>query len=247
MQYFIDIKNDRKGDSLEGSIYPIVLDAVRLGEDHISLDADTGKRLKSLSATKLWGKITNDLEGDFKRNNDGNIIEPNTFYSADFGRLYRSRVIAIIRDKFGAEKDHKESGNNLIFDLDRLEQMNKIYENDGKITISPNGESANESAKNERENDKTDSLTHPDHASERGHTSESGNKSKTDSQCTIDARGDQSASVRQVERKNPDSSKIKCPYCDYEDHPFFMKLHRQNCQEQGQKEREYKNDGKKQT
>jgi hypothetical protein len=53
LQYFIDIKNDRKGDSLEGSIYPIVLDAVRLGEDHISLDADTGKKLKSISANLL--------------------------------------------------------------------------------------------------------------------------------------------------------------------------------------------------
>ena len=56
LQHFLDIKNDRKGDSLEGSVYPIVVDALTsLGKDYVSLDFDEDepKRLKSISTTKL--------------------------------------------------------------------------------------------------------------------------------------------------------------------------------------------------
>ena len=237
LQYFIDSKNDRKGDSLEGSIYPIVLETVsRLGEGHISLDDDMGKRLKSISTTELWEQITTEFEGNFKRDNNGDIIEPNTFYSADFGRLYRSRVITIIRDKFGAEKDHKEKGNNLIFDLDRLEQMKRIYENDGKIKIKPIDESFNESVKNEREKDKTDSLTHSD-----PFTSESDSKDDLelcDSPSTLFGKQGSSESVSQHEREKTDSSndssnKVKCPYCDYVEHPFYLKIHKKMAHEGG--------------
>jgi arginyl-tRNA synthetase len=93
----------------------------------------------------------------------------NTFYFDDFGRQYRSRVIAIIRDKFGAEKDHKMKGNNLVFDLERLDKMKKIYENDGKIKTKP----LDESSKNERENGLDDSLIHSEHTRGRGYASES--------------------------------------------------------------------------
>jgi hypothetical protein len=209
LQYFLDIKNDRKGDSLEGSIYPIVVEAVKLGEDHVSLsDDDIGKRLKSISATELWQQITNALEGDFKRDNNGDIIEPNTFYSADFGRQYRSRVIAIIRDKFGAEKDHRMKGNNLIFDLDRLEEMKKIYKDDGKIKTRPIDESSSESSKNEGENDFDDSLTHSDPDTRRGGASESYEdevKKDHDSPSTILGIGGLSESVNHLERETNDS------------------------------------------
>ena len=225
LQYFLDIKNDRKGDSLEGSIYPIVKNAVSRGEDHISLsDDDIGKRLKSISATDLWQQITNELEGDFKRDNNGDVIEPNTFLSADFGRQYRSRVIAIIRDKFGAEKDHRHKGNNLIFDLDRLEEMYKIYKDDGKIKTRPIG----------------DSLTHSGPDTLRASPSES-HTDQCDSPSTISGIGGLSESVNHLERENNDSPKeektktdqVKCPYCDYEDHPFFLKIHRKNAHEGG--------------
>jgi hypothetical protein len=143
LQYFLDIKNNRKGDSLEGTVYPIVVAAVSSLENHIPLtdydneDEDEQKRLKSISTTELWQQITSSLDGHFDQDKDGTIRQPNTFYSDDFGRLYRSWVIAIIRDKFGAEKDHTRKGNNLIFDLDRLDKMKRIYENDGKIKTQP--------------------------------------------------------------------------------------------------------------
>jgi len=235
LQYFLDVKNDRKGDSLEGSIYPIVKDAVtNLGEDHISLsDDDKDKKLKSISTTELWQQITTELEGDFKRNSDGNIIQPNTYYTADFGRQYRSQVIAIIRDKFGAEKDHRMKGNNLIFDLERLEEMKKIYKDDGKIKINPKDESECESYKNEREKDLNDSLTDLDYDTGRGGISESYNRNDHDSPSTLLGIGSLDESVNHLPSKTNDSpndstktNKVKCPHCDFEDTGYEVRIHR---------------------
>ena len=119
LQYFLDVKNNRKRDSLEGSIFPIVRDMV------IDLHNATGET--SISTTDIWEKITGSLGGGV---NDKN---PNVWYSDGFGRQYRSRVMTTIRDKFGAEKDHKEKGDILIFDIDNMIKMDKIYQNNGKI------------------------------------------------------------------------------------------------------------------
>lgn len=201
LQYFLDIKNDRKGDSLEGSIYPIVVDALsNLGKDcaNLGFDDDGPKRLKSISTTDLWEKITSSLDGNFDQDRDGVIRQPNTFYSNEFGRLYRNWVIGIIRDKFGAEKDHTRKGNNLIFDLDRLEKMKRIYENDGKIKTRPR-----------------DSVIDRDDLQGKWDPSES-----RDSSYAIPSTGDHSES--------PNHIKGKCPYCDYEEHPFYLKIHKRN-------------------
>jgi hypothetical protein len=192
LQYFLDIKNNRKGDSLEASVYPIVVDALSsLGKDYKTITDygdDEQKRLKTITTTELWQQITGSLEGHFDQDKEGTIRQPNTFYSDDFDRLYRSWVIGIIRDKFGAEKDHKEKGNNLIFDLDRLDKMKRIYENDGKIKTV-----------------EADSLTHPDDTSGKWGSSESSNSNSEndakvhDSQDTLSSRGGQSESVSQDE------------------------------------------------
>src|SRR4029079_3739848 len=73
LQYFLDTKNKRKGQTLEAVIYPIVLDAVvRYGE--------------TISSTELWEKITSSLDGTLDDKN------PNIFHSSDYGdrgNLYR--------------------------------------------------------------------------------------------------------------------------------------------------------------
>jgi hypothetical protein len=209
LQYFLDIKNNRKGDSLEGSIYPIVVDAVsNLGEDYVSLsdyENDTPKRLKSISTTDLWEQITGSLDGKFDQDKDGTIRQPNTFYSDEFGRLYRSWVMAVIRDKFGAEKDHTRKGNNLIFDLDRLDKMKRIYDNDGKIKTKSID---------------CDSVIDCDDPSRRGQSESqlSNNEKEGDSPSTLSGSGEHSESLDHT----------KCPYCNYEEHPFYLKVHIKN-------------------
>jgi hypothetical protein len=58
-------------------------------------------------------------------------------------------------------------------------------------------------------------------------------KNKPDSLTTIFGRDGQSESVNQFEREKTDSSKVKCPYCDYTEHPFYLKIHVQNAHEGG--------------
>jgi hypothetical protein len=146
LQYFLDTKNNRKNDSFEASIYPIVVSQVTTsGIEQASLFEDETKRLKSISTTQSWEIITASLEGNFDRDKDGNT-KPNSYIFAEHGKKYRNNVIKIIMDKFGAEKDHTRAGNNLVFDLDRLDKMKRIYENGGKIKTVP-----------------CDSVTHRDH------------------------------------------------------------------------------------
>jgi len=193
LEYFLTVKNKRKNDSLEASIYPIVKGMVS--------EINT-----SISATEIWIKITDSLEGKIDDKNS------NVWYSADFGKQYRNTVTKLICDKFGAEKDHKERGNNLVFDIDKLIKMGKIYRNNGGIKTI----------------EKTDSLTHPEHPSRRA-LDESGscgtatlenlnNLNKTDSLTTISSRDGLDESVNQP-------NKEICPYCDYEEHPFYLKVH----------------------
>jgi hypothetical protein len=38
---------------------------------------------------------------------------------------------------------------------------------------------------------------------------------------------------REEDPSNPSSNKVKCPYCDYIEHPFYLKIHRKNAHEGG--------------
>jgi hypothetical protein len=191
LEYFLSVKNKRKNDSLEASIYPIVKNMVS--------EINT-----SISATEIWTKITDSFEGKLDDKNS------NVWYSADFGKKYRNTITKLICDKFGAEADHKENGNNLVFDIDKLTKMGKIYRNNGGI----------------KTREKTDSLTHLTHPS-RGGLNES---DKDDSSGTLSSRDGQNESVNQDHDDDHDESlnHTKCPYCDHEDHPFFLKLHKRN-------------------
>ena len=180
LQHFLDTKNKRKGQTLEAVIYPIVINIV----------SQYGERI---SSTELWRLITDSLEGQLDEKNS------NKFYSSEYGKLYRNTVVQMVCDKFNAEKDHTEKGNDLIFDSVRLNRIGKIYQNQGRMKIS--------------ENDKTDSLTHLTHAIEQEQLNEFGD-SNTNS---LPHRDESDESVNQDMKK--------CPYCDYEEQPFFLKIH----------------------
>lgn len=114
LQHFLDIKNKRKGETLEAVTYPIIINLV-------------AKYGNEISSSEIWQEITETLEGERDSN------KPNIWDSADFGRKYRNTVIKMICDKFGAEINHTEKGNNLVFDPAYLKKMERIYKNDIKI------------------------------------------------------------------------------------------------------------------
>jgi hypothetical protein len=109
LQYFIDIKNERKRQSLEAIIYPIIVDIV----------SETGNAVPS---RQLWQAIIDKLDGHIDDNN------PNVFYSTDYGKIYINRITGIATDKFGAERKHGNKSNSiLVFKNGDLIKMAKIY------------------------------------------------------------------------------------------------------------------------
>ena len=178
----------------------------------LNCDEDEPKRLKSVSTTGLWEKITSSLEGSFDQDREGNIRQPNTYHSNEFGRLYRNSVISLIRDKFGAEKDHTRKGNNLIFDLDRMDKMKRIYENAGKIKTMPR-----DSVTQRDDLDGKRLLNESHYPNRDQHENDNHN---SDSQRISTSIGDHDES--------PSHTKRKCPYCEYEEQPFFLKIHVRN-------------------
>lgn len=181
-QHFLDIKNNRKNDLLETTLYPIVKSMV------------TPDKL-SIPGTDIWNKITESLDGrpDEK--------DSTVYHSDDFGNIHRITVTKMICDKFGAEIEHKMRGNNLLFDYNHLMAMEKIYKNDGKIRTQPVLD---------------DSMIQQNQPVEMASTS---NHNKTEDD---DSRIGPFQQVENVESSNHIE---KCPYCDYEDQPYFLKIH----------------------
>jgi hypothetical protein len=113
LQYFLDVKNERKKNSLEAVIHPIVTNAI----------SEFGK---VIDTRNLWISIVGSLDGE------GDASKPSIFHSSEYGRMYRNTITKMICDKFGAEMIHKEKGNVLIFN-DYIFRVGKLYS--GKKTI----------------------------------------------------------------------------------------------------------------
>jgi hypothetical protein len=218
LRHFLDLKNNRKDDSLEALIYPIIVDIVsRYGNE--------------ISTSLLWDHIARSIDGYFDKfiDKEGNecIKNPNVFHTLDHGNLYRNSTISMIRDKFGAEIKHKKIGNFLLFNPNQLARAGGIYgrtegiqtklagESEGAVScdvsdacdaLLSEGRDSNSLAFRENQVQKSDENV--DESPRRLHEVES-------------LQSLQSLSTR-VEKSN---GKVKCVTCDYETEPFYMKIH----------------------
>lgn len=117
LQHFIDIRNERKESTIEAYLLPAIVDLV----------SGNGNRIPT---TQIWNLVQNTLEGHADEK-DTNLI----YHSEDFGKLYRNAIIHLICDKFGADKkpQHTRKGNNLVFNIDHLTKMKRVYGHSGEI------------------------------------------------------------------------------------------------------------------
>jgi hypothetical protein len=106
---FLHAKNQRKGNLIEAALHPIIVNLV-------SIDG------REVPAGRIWREIVETLEGSYDSK------KPNEYQSADYGTLYRNTITNIICDKFGAERKHSNSGSILIFDLEKLVKVGKVYD-----------------------------------------------------------------------------------------------------------------------
>jgi hypothetical protein len=185
LQSFLDIKNKRKGQTLEAIIYPIVLNVV----------SEHGERI---SSTELWRSIVESLEGEQDTNN------PNIFHSSEFPTLYRNTVTGMICDKFGAEPEHTREGYILTFNPDKLRKISKIYSS-GTIKTKPVDEC-------EQVNTVNSVNKEPLLLDERDLTNSN-------------QENDSDLSIHDVNDVHVFADRKKCPYCDYEEQGFFLKIH----------------------
>jgi hypothetical protein len=130
-QHFLNTKNKRKKVSKEAILYPITASAIL---KH-GLRMDVGL---------LWHEMTNSIDGELDENTK-------VFHSDDYGDFYRPKTIGLITDKFGAELDHKEKGNIIVFNKKIFERMGKQYDdNKGiKTVLIPDSSDSTDSSPRE--------------------------------------------------------------------------------------------------
>jgi hypothetical protein len=117
LEYFLAIKKHRKENTVEVALYPIIANLV----------SEYGMEIP---ASYIWNAI---IAGDVTGYYDER--KPNEYQTADYGNIYRNTVTNIICDKFAAQRRHKDKGNVLIFDIDKLQRLGKSYELEANIQL----------------------------------------------------------------------------------------------------------------
>jgi energy-coupling factor transporter ATP-binding protein EcfA2 len=108
LQTFLLQKNQRKESTIEAALCPIIANEIsQYGNE--------------LSASRLWQSIKDSIDGTYDER------KPNEYHTSDYGTIYRNTITNIICDKFGAKRKHKENGNFLIFDPQKVARAGKVY------------------------------------------------------------------------------------------------------------------------
>jgi hypothetical protein len=137
LQIFLDAKNQKKSNLIEAALHPMIVNRVsRYGRE--------------VPAKQIWSEIISGsiIEGHFDDK------RPNEYQSADYGTLYRNTVTNIICDKFGAERKHREHGNVLRFDSEKLVKVGNAYNIETNIqskVIEDDGPEGSESSEGSTE------------------------------------------------------------------------------------------------
>ena len=113
-QTLLNAKNQRKGNSIEATLHPIIVNLVSVKGNDIYVG-------------QIWDGILETIPGirDEKR--------PNEFQTYDYGTIYRNTITNIICDKFGAERRRRKEGSILSFDPEKLASMGRLYNLETKI------------------------------------------------------------------------------------------------------------------
>lgn len=108
LQKFMDAKNQRKESTIEAALYPIIANLIsQYGNE--------------LAASQVWESIKDQVEGTSPER------KPNEYHTSDYGPIYRNTITNIMCDKFGAKRKHKETGNVIIFNLEKVTRAGKVY------------------------------------------------------------------------------------------------------------------------
>lgn len=141
LQIFLDKRREKKLNSIESTIYPIIKKFVSSNTEKNRSDANKieqqpkliNPKLVSIPFSDIWSNI---IDGGIDGYYDEN--KKNRYETVNFGIIYRNKLSSIIADKFGAKIIKKVKGSIILFDLEELERFEQVYgENivDEKINI----------------------------------------------------------------------------------------------------------------
>jgi hypothetical protein len=109
LKKFLIKKNNRKRNvSIEPVLHGIIVDMIpRYGT--------------TISVSDIWEEIKNKIGGVYDEK------KPNEYQTYDYDTIYRTTITKIL-EGFGAEREHRRTGNVMIFDKDKLVKAGKMYE-----------------------------------------------------------------------------------------------------------------------
>jgi len=144
LQIFLDEKNEKKSNSIEAALLPLIQDL---------LSKESAKNDNRIPVSRIWERIKTDIDGSSPTN------KPDEFHT-DYGTLYRNTITKLIGDKFGATPT--TIGHNktraLKFNLDKLRVMVRVYGGQVKIHTTLKGEDGNSNSNNDESDDNADST-----------------------------------------------------------------------------------------
>lgn len=116
LQYFLDLKNEKKESTIESILLQIVATLVKYEGPEIS-------------SQKIWNTLMEEIPGILNEKN------PNEYHTNDYGTIYRTSTLpSYLGDSFGGRSRHGRGGNIWIFNRETIESLAK--EDKTRITIS---------------------------------------------------------------------------------------------------------------
>ncbi len=116
LQKFVTERKERKSNSVEASLYPIL----------VSLISEHGYEL---SVGLIWSSLMLKLDGTFREE------KPNQYETHDHGMMYKNTITKMIVDKFGSGRKKRKDGNVIIFDKEKLSRFVNVYNTTVNIQV----------------------------------------------------------------------------------------------------------------
>jgi hypothetical protein len=107
LQYFLDLKNEKKESTIESILLQLVATLVKHEGPEVS-------------AKRIWSEFKEEVPGLENEKN------PNEYFTNDYGTIYRNTTLpTFLGDSFGGRSKHGRDGNIWIFDRYVIENMAK--------------------------------------------------------------------------------------------------------------------------
>lgn len=105
IEKFLEQRRQRRSNTVEAALYPIVLDLV----------AEYGY---TIYWSKIWEGLSKGIKG---------VYGSGQFQTEEYGTLFYNTLIQTMEDKFGATRKRKNDGVVLTFSKENLERLNSVY------------------------------------------------------------------------------------------------------------------------